>query len=172
MIEEWKDIIGWEGRYQVSNLGNVRTLNYKRTGQTRLMTGLTDVRGYKSIAFREGGAGSRQKHYVVHRLVAMAFIPNPENKPFVNHKDGNRANNRVDNLEWCTRRENEAHKVYTLGHPSGCCIPPKPVICVETEMRYPSISRAAEEMGVCQGAISIALTSEHRTSCGYHWRYA
>lgn len=172
MKEKWKDIRGYEGRYQVSNFGNVRTLNYKRTGQTRIMTGTTDIRGYKNIAFREGGVGSKQKHYMVHRLVAEAFIQNPENKPFVNHKDGDRANNIVENLEWCTRQENEEHKVYVLGRPSGHCIPPKPVICVETGKRYPSVSRAAEEMGVYQGAISIALTSERRTSCGYHWRYA
>ena len=111
MNEEWKDIPGFEGKYQISSLGRVRTLNYKRTKQIRIMNGVTDVRGYKCIAFREGGAGSKQKHFMIHRLVADSFIPNPENKPFVNHKDGDRCNNSADNLEWCTRAENEKHDI-------------------------------------------------------------
>lgn len=171
MNEEWKDIPGFEGKYQISSLGNVRTLNYKRTKQTRLMNGVTDVRGYKCIAFREGGVGSKQKHFMVHRLVAGSFIPNPDNKPFVNHKDGDRSNNKVDNLEWCTRAENEKHKIYELGHPSGSMIPPKKVICIETGKEFESVSEAARQMGVCQGAISFALAVKDRTSCGYHWRY-
>ena len=172
MNEVWKDIIGWEGKYQVSNLGRVRTLNYKRTNQIRIMSGVTDIRGYKCIAFREGGAGSRQKHFMVHRLVAQAFIPNPEGKPFVNHRDGNRKNNNASNLEWCTREENEKHKIYVLGHPSGSVIPPKKVICVETGQVYPSVSSAARAIGVSQGAISFALKDEWRVSHGYHWKYA
>lgn len=171
MNEEWKDIPGFENKYQISNFGRVKTLNYKRTKQPRIMNGITEIRGYSCIAFREGGAGSKQRHFMVHRLVAQAFIPNPDNKPFVNHKDGNRSNNKVDNLEWCTRAENEEHKIYTLGHCSGYCIPPKPVLCVETGIKYRSISEAARQMGVRQGAISFALTAKYRTSCGYHWKY-
>lgn len=171
MNEEWKDIPGFEGKYQISSLGRVRTLNYKRTKQIRIMNGVTDVRGYKCIAFREGGVGSKQKHFMIHRLVAGSFIPNPENKPFVNHKDGDRCNNSAGNLEWCTRAENEKHKIYVLGHASGSMIPPKRVRCVETGEEFESISSAARKMGVCQGAISCALTADYRTSCGYHWKY-
>ena len=171
MNEEWKNIDGWEGRYQISSMGRVRTNNYKRTGKVKIMNGVTDIRGYKNIAFREGGAGSKQKHFMVHRLVAKAFIPNPNNKPFVNHLNGNRSDNRVENLEWCTKEENEIHKIYVLKKPSGAMIPPKPVRCIETGETYRSVTSAAKALGVRQGAISFALTGEHHTSCGYHWEY-
>ena len=168
-MEIWKDILGWEGRYQVSNFGRIKTLNYKRTKTPRIMNGITDIRGYKSIAFRVGGAKSKQKHYMIHRLVAQAFIPNPNNKPFINHKDGNRANNVVGNLEWCTKEENERHRCYILEHHTG--IPPKPVRCVETGEKFLSESEAARAKGVTQGAISLAVLSGSR-SAGYHWKQA
>lgn len=135
------------------------------------MNGVTDIRGYKSISFREGGSGSKQKHFMIHRLVAQTFIPNPDKKPFVNHKDGDRSNNKVDNLEWCTKTENERHKIYVLGHASGSMLPPKKIICVETGKEFESVSAAAREMKVSQGAISNALRDTWRVSCGMHWRY-
>ena len=171
--EVWKDIKSFEGRYQISNFGNVRTLNWKKTGKIRLMSPAHTLNGYKMMVFRVSGAGSKQKHPLVHRLVAEAFIPNPENKPYVNHIDGNKANNRVDNLEWVTRSENEKHKIYALGHPSGSMIPPKPIRCVETKKIYPSISEAARQTGCAQTTISSVVLKKkwHKTAGGYHWEY-
>ena len=171
--EIWKDIKGFEGRYQVSNFGNVRTLNWKHSGKIRLMSPDHTPNGYLTMVFRLGGAGSKQKHPLVHRLVAQAFIPNPENKPYVNHIDGNKLNNRIDNLEWVTRAENEKHKIYTLGHPSGSMIPPKPVRCVETGKTYPSISEASRQTGASQTGISRVVRKDkwHKTAGGYHWEY-
>ena len=99
MKEMWKDIPGYERLYQVSNLGNVRSLNYNRTGEIKLLKQIPDKGGYKTIQLCKNG---KPKHCKIHRLVAMAFIPNPNNLPAVNHKDENPSNNNVNNLEWCT----------------------------------------------------------------------
>ena len=111
MVEEWKDIKGYEGLYQVSNKGNVRTLEHKivnKLGRTQLVKGRnlkihTYPNGYKDVMLQNKGVAKR---YLVHRLVAEAFIPNPENFSEVNHKDESRDNNVVTNLEWCSRKYN------------------------------------------------------------------
>ena len=102
-MEEWKDIAGYEGKYQVSNWGRIKSLNYKRSGKERILKLYNDKYGYKVINLHKNG---KPKLYKIHRLVAITFIPNPNNYPVVNHKDENKANNYVDNLEWCTQKYN------------------------------------------------------------------
>ena len=102
MKEIWKDIPEYEGLYQVSNLGNVRSLNYNRTGEIKLLK-QGNVNGYKVVILYKDG---KKKNYLVHRLVAIAFLPNPNNLPIINHKDENPSNNNVNNLEWCTQAYN------------------------------------------------------------------
>lgn len=97
--EIWKDIKGFEGLYQVSNLGNVRSLKYRNQKLVKNLTPQTNNHGYKVVGLGENG---KTKFALVHRLVATAFIDNPNNYPVVNHKDENPLNNRVDNLEWST----------------------------------------------------------------------
>ena len=124
MEEIWKDIEGFEGLYQVSNLGRVKTLErYVRHPLGGLRLKKEKVlkpfakQGYLYIDF------GRKKQYRMHRLVASAFIPNPQNKPEVNHIDFNKHNNNLSNLEWVTRSENSKHTVannrwnnqYTIG---------------------------------------------------------
>lgn len=109
--EIWKPIIGLEGYYEVSSLG--RVMRIKSGGRARAGTILKPWvnSGYLSVTLRG-------REYRVHRLVAIAFTPNPENKPCVNHIDGNKLNNAVDNLEWCTYSENLIH-AYRTGLHSG-----------------------------------------------------
>lgn len=96
----WRDIEGFEGLYQVSNTGQIRSLRF---GKTKILKVMADNRGYKSLSLYKNGKG---KTYRVHRLVAQAFIPNPNNLPEVNHKDENKANNHVSNLEWISHKDN------------------------------------------------------------------
>lgn len=102
MTEEWRNINFIKGKYQVSNLGNVRNINFNNTNKTVLMKLSLDKYGYNYIAFP-------CKKYKVHQLVARVFISNPENKPTVNHKDEVKTNNIVNNLEWATVAEQNKH---------------------------------------------------------------
>ena len=99
MVEVWKDVVGYEGLYMVSNLGRVKSL---RGNKERILKGYYH-RGYRRVDLYKNGV---MKHWRIHRLVAQAFIDNPNNYPVVNHRDEDKSNNRVDNLEWCTHEYN------------------------------------------------------------------
>ena len=102
MQEIWRDIIGYEGRYQVSDLGNVKSLFRHK----KILKPAKDKDGYLKVVLYKDG---ERKNFFVHRLVAETFIPNPENKPEVNHDDGNKENCCVSNLYWATKSENMQH---------------------------------------------------------------
>jgi len=97
--EIWKDVVGYEGLYQVSNLGRVRSLGFDKWHKGKIIKGCFD--GKKKYLFVSLYKGGKSKGFNIHRLVATAFIPNPKNLPQVNHKDEDKTNNCVDNLEWC-----------------------------------------------------------------------
>ena len=111
LVEIWKDIPDYEGLYQVSNLGRIKSLNYNHTKTEKIRKLDQSGKGYSLILLCNSKG---KKKYLVHRLVAEAFLDNPDNLPQVNHKDGNKLNNNVDNLEWCTNGYNEKH-AYSLG---------------------------------------------------------
>ena len=126
MQEIWKDIKNYEGCYQVSNLGRVRSLTRKvktfngvRTSNGQLLKPLKTNTGYYRVDLKQN---QKDKYMSIHRLVAEAFIPNPNNYPIINHKDNNPQNNCVDNLEWCTQSYNVkyAYKYGNAKPTSGC----------------------------------------------------
>lgn len=101
--EIWRDVVGYEGKYQVSNIGNARSLNFMRTGRMQNLSSSIKRDGYAHVTLTKDG---KHKTYLLHRLIAEAFIPNPENKPCIDHINTIRNDNRVENLRWCTYSEN------------------------------------------------------------------
>ena len=110
MKEVWKDVKWYEWSYKVSNKWNVKSLNYRRTKKERILKWNSNWKGYLYISFPD-------KHIYIHRLVAISFLSNEFNKPEVNHKDWNKWNNNIKNLEWVTKSENEKHKYRVLWIP-------------------------------------------------------
>lgn len=116
--EIWKDVKGYEGLYQVSNIGKVKSLHYNKE---KILADRFDKKGYLSVRLFKNG---KSKIFKTHRLVAQAFIPNPINKEQVNHINGVKSDNRVENLEWCTNYENCVH-----AHLNGLVAKPNPHRC-------------------------------------------
>jgi hypothetical protein len=114
--EEWKEVEGYEGIYLISNKGRVKSMyNHKSHKPDALINGWKDAKGYQRVNLFKNKTRHDNK---IHRLVAIAFLPNPYNKPEVNHKDGNKQNNHLSNLEWSTTKENVEHS-FKIGLNSG-----------------------------------------------------
>lgn len=109
-IETWKDVVGYEGRYQVSDMGRVISKPKIRRPYDKLLKPQYFKTGY---AYLDLGDGKRINRYLLHRVVCEAFHPNPEGKPQVNHKNGDKSDNRSENLEWATNSENQKHSIRT-----------------------------------------------------------
>ena len=127
MIEEWRNVLGYEGLYQVSNLGRVRSLSRfvggGFCGEYKLICGkilksFDNRNGYRQVTLHKDG---ERKNYYVHRLVATAFLPCPDECCVINHKDYNRSNNAADNLEWCTQAENVNYSAVRMRKPKKSC---------------------------------------------------
>lgn len=171
MNEEWRDIPGYEGLYQVSASGMVRSL-YERTNQrgyNLIKAKEHSKMPYLSVPLYKDGGYKLQR---VHRLVAMAFIPNPDNLPQVNHKDENPRNNNVDNLEWCTAEYNNKygnHPRANINHPSLS----RPVSQYKDGVfiaTYQSISEARRVIG--RRNILAVLKGRKKKCGGFEWKYA
>lgn len=150
--EEWRDVVGYEGLYQVSSYGRVKSL---QLGKETIMKHTPDKDGYRSIGLSKNG---NPKGYQVHRLVAIAFIENKDNKETVNHVDGNKANNNFDNLEWNTRSENMLHAYKTgltnsIGENSGRAK------LTESDVRCIRLSNCSHsELGKIYGVAGCTIT--------------
>ena len=109
MQEIWKDVVGYEGLYKVSNLGRVKSLQRKGTAlNDRILKYSFDIDGYRQVILSKD---NKRKCVKIHRLVGLAFLCNENNLPCINHKDENKENNSVENLEWCTNLENIKHSI-------------------------------------------------------------
>ena len=169
MMEEWRKIPGWD-HLSVSSCGRVRN---DRTG--KILTPASERGNYKKITVNKNGKAHRIS---IHRAVCLAFIPNPEGKETVNHKNGIHDDNRVENLEWMTQRENNQHKYDVLGfrmskqgRESLARKRMKKVIRLEDGKIYDSMTEAAEDVGTVLSNISLAINGAHHTAKGYHWDY-
>lgn len=160
MSERWRDVAGYEGLYVVSNLGNVRSLSSGKLLKPDTCAGYLRYRLSKE---------NHAKHCRAHRLVAEAFLPNPERLPQVNHVNGDRSDNRVENLEWCTGSANQLHSRRVLKN--HCGLPKKAVQCVETGVVFPSITHAAKACGVKLASLSRVLNGKMHQTHGLHFKF-
>jgi len=180
MDEIWKDIEGYEGRYQVSSFGNVRSLNYRNHGYAK---NLTPKCNNSNRLWVELANSLGRKQFLIHRLVASAFIPNINNFPEINHKDENPQNNNVANLEWCTRKYNVAY--YYSRHPHG---PYRKSTIRHGKRKGEAIDQIDKkgqivkrwdnsrtiflETGMSDWSISECCRGKRKSAYGYIWRYA
>ena len=155
-MKEWKRIKGYE-RYSISSEGEIMN------PQGKLMKPFPVGAGYLQVSLWKD---CKRKKFYVHRLVAEAFCENPCSYKEVNHKDGNKKNNCIENLEWCTRAENLNHSYYTLQNHV------KAVKCLDTGAVYPSIKEAARQTGLNHTAISMCCDGRRKKTHGFHWGYA
>ena len=187
MKEIWKDIEGYEGLYQVSSLGRVKsfdrqiTYNTKTGTRTRIEKGKIRkqqvTNNYLGVQLKNNNI-SKPKRCNVHRLVAQAFIPNPDNLPCINHRDENKQNNHVDNLEWCTQKYNlnygtRNEKVSTaLTNRKDHS---KPVVQLDmlgnTIEQFVSISEASRQTGILTQQIYQVCNGKAKSAKGFKFRY-
>ena len=171
-MEEWRDIKGYEGYYQISNFGRVKSLSRdvgsNRCKKETIMKTSLDKDGYENLVLRKNG---KQRHFRVNRLVAEAFLENPNNYPQVNHKDEDKTNNNVNNLEWCSAK-------YNVNYGSRTEKASKKVICVTTGKIFKSIAEASKYYNLKGNHISACCKGKLK-SCGKHpitgeklvWKY-
>lgn len=152
--------------YEISNFGNI---NY-----SRVLTGNNSRKGTKILKIKQSCIGTHGYKYItisiknkptkitLHRLLALTFIQNPDNKPHINHKDGNKLNNSLSNLEWCTHQENMIH-AHKTGLNKGY---KKPILCITTGKKYASLKEASVALDINHGNISAQLKGNNRKSVG------
>ena len=174
MTEIWKDIEGYNGKYQVSNLGRVKSFAQDRLNG-KIKTGSFTHKGYLTFALYDNDGN--KKFHPIHRLVAEAFIPNPDNLLQVNHKDEDKTNNRVYNLEWCTNEYNHNYGTRNerVGEANKCCPttskPVKAILSDGTEEYYQSIGEAERQLGLPHANIVRALKGRRKHCGGRSWCY-
>lgn len=179
-MEIWKTIPGYKGHYEVSSYGRVRTLKngmnpkYSTNNKPRVLKQALKRSGYLALDLCIDNV---KKTTTVHRLVAKAFLDNKDGKYTVNHKNGNKTDNRVINLEWATSSENTQHRFKVLNQPGPNR---KQIICVETKQVFASSTQAAEwlsknynrtkQVYSVARRIRAACGGSTKTAYGYHWK--
>jgi hypothetical protein len=160
--EEWRDVLGFEELYQVSNLGKVRTI---KNGEAE-MSQQENRNGYMTVHLRNKGV---ERRAMVHRLVAEAFISNPDELRDVNHKNGDKSDNRVENLEWVSHSDNMTHSFRELGENVRHIVQ----LSLDGVLidRWNSITEAAEATGICRTDIGACCRGERTMAGAFEWKY-
>jgi hypothetical protein len=168
--EFWRDVMGYEGLYQISNLGRLRSLSRHGSRTEQILKRRIKHHGYDWARLSQNGIA---KEFAVHRLVAIAFLDNPLDLPEVNHKDENKLNNRVNNLEWCTRIYNMN---YGTARKRMADKNSKAVIQKDLTGKNIKIWHSANEVqkqtGFLNGNISRCCNSKRKTAYGFKWEFA
>ena len=174
--EKWLPITGYEGLYEVSNTGKIKSLGrYKSFGNRgskvwmdeKILIPRKDKYGYCIVQLCKNG---KKKFAKVHRLVATAFVDNPKSKPFVDHINTIKNDNRVENLRWVTSKENSNNPI-TLKRNRKLKHNKRKVICLETQKIYNSIKEAGEIIGISESSIVCCCQGRNLTAKGLHWKY-
>lgn len=183
MEEIWKDIVGYEGRYQVSNKGRVKSKCYHNGTDERILKIRKNQSGY-SIVNLYDGKNTAGKLKTVHRLVAQTFLPNPKSYPVINHKDENPQNNNVNNLEWCDSKYNVNYsvklhperKIKRYGQKRRPYKLDKQVLQKTLDgtlvERYENASKVTQQKGYNQWSITQCCDGKRKTAYGFIWQYA
>lgn len=160
----WKKIPGFADKYLISSKGEIIEVDTGRYLKIRLKPD-----GYCWLTLNKNG---KYKNFYIHRLLAETFIPKRDGKNQVNHKNGNKSDNRIENLEWVDSKENQWHRVYVLGKNKGC-YPMKNIYCVELNKTFRSVGEAGRQTGVNPNCIAKVArgNTPNKTAGGYHWRY-
>lgn len=173
MVNEiWRDIKGYEQLYQISNLGNVKSLNYNKTSKEKILKP-NNIKGYLIVGLYKNG---KRKFYHVHRLVTEAFLPNPNNKPCIDHINADRTDNRVENLRWVTHKENNDNPITKNKHFKKLKENfSKPIIQFSKDgefiRKWNSAMDVHRELGINQNCICQCCKGKYKTAGGYIWRY-
>lgn len=160
-------------KYKVSNVGTVLSTDYNHTGETREISQGSQSAGYKFVVLCNGGI---KKHFLVHRLVAEAFIPNPNNYPYINHKDESKDNNCVDNLEWCNNSYNASYGNGAVSRINSLrVIKSKRVAKCNFDMEiieeFESVLEAKAKTGINNSKIGECCNGKRRSAGGYKWKW-
>ena len=161
-MEIWKDIPNYEGLYQVSNIGRIKSIRFNKE---KIMK-LKNKNGYLSVSLSD--KYGKQKYFQVHRLVALVFVEGYQEGLQVNHINEIRDDNRAENLEWCTAKYNSNYGNHNKKVSQS---KQKKIYCVELDKVFESITQASEELGCSISAISNCLRGRNEKSMGYHWEY-
>lgn len=174
MKESWKRIEGFDG-YEVSDLGRVKSLQRRNKRFDQFLKGIPDRDGYYRVCLRKESKSYRR---CIHRLVASAFIPNPNNKKQVNHKFGIVTDNRASQLEWVTHSENNQHAYDVLGRVGawtgkrgGAHHRSKSVVCLNTGVIYGSTLEAERELGLRGKSVSEVCLGNRKTTKNLSFKY-
>ena len=164
--EEWKDVKGYEGLYQVSSLGRVFSIRSNRCLQAYRRS---KDKPYLTVSLC---VNNERKHYKVHRLVAEAFIPNPDNLEYVNHINEDGADNRVENLEWCTAKYNNNYGTRIQRVSKALGIPVDQYsLNGEFIKTWDSANEASKKLSIYSASITRVCKGENKTAGGYKWQY-